>query len=236
MKKKNPLEKARIAQKGMKKNRLLVARKNWENSSGKSGQPASGAEKESGSSKNNDSNKSNSDASQRATKDEELAAKKNSELNNAPKNKAADSQRKGEGFHLGVSLGGKIALGPGIGAQIDLELTKNSITAKVSGFVGVGVQLQAKGNTAPASVLKDTFAPNSVKDVFSGVYVGKDEVKKEGVSFSTSKTADIGIGITGTYDLNNLNHSGLPNELGFGSVGGGVWWGGSIGVTHEFGE
>ena len=43
------------------------------------------------------------------------------------------------------------------------------------------------------------------------------------VGKSSSLTADICLGVTGTYDLNNQKSSGLPNSWGFGSVGGGVW-------------
>ena len=43
------------------------------------------------------------------------------------------------------------------------------------------------------------------------------------IGISSSVTADICLGVIGTYDLNNSKPSGMPNSLGFGSVGGGVW-------------
>lgn len=47
-------------------------------------------------------------------------------------------------------------------------------------------------------------------------------------SSSSTNTVDICLGINGTYDLDNLNSSGLPNSWSIGSVGGGVWKTGSI--------
>lgn len=48
--------------------------------------------------------------------------------------------------------------------------------------------------------------------------------KSNDVAFS----ADICLGVTGTYDLNKQKSSVLPNSGGFGSVGGGVWKTGTI--------
>ncbi len=39
-----------------------------------------------------------------------------------------------------------------------------------------------------------------------------------------SSNADIGLGIVGSYDLNDLNKDGLPNSFSAGSIGGGVWY------------
>ena len=44
------------------------------------------------------------------------------------------------------------------------------------------------------------------------------------------------MGIVGTYDLDNLNKSGLPNDFSFGSIGGGVWKNFTLTVTYTFGE
>lgn len=38
----------------------------------------------------------------------------------------------------------------------------------------------------------------------------------------------LGLGVTGTYDLNNLKSSGLLNSWSFGSIGGGVWKTGTV--------
>ena len=54
--------------------------------------------------------------------------------------------------------------------------------------------------------------------------------------FSRSTTAEIGLGITGTYDLDNLNKSGLPNSWGAGSVGGGVWHNGTVSIPFGWGS
>ena len=39
------------------------------------------------------------------------------------------------------------------------------------------------------------------------------------VDHGAGETADICLGVTATYDLNNQKSSGLPNSWGFGSVG-----------------
>ena len=44
------------------------------------------------------------------------------------------------------------------------------------------------------------------------------------VGVSSSLTADICLGVTGTYDLNNQKSSGLPNSWGFKSVGGDAYF------------
>ena len=41
---------------------------------------------------------------------------------------------------------------------------------------------------------------------------------------SSSTTVDIGAGVVVTYDLNNLNDTGMPNSFSAGIVGGGVWY------------
>ena len=40
---------------------------------------------------------------------------------------------------------------------------------------------------------------------------------------SSSTTVDIGAGVVVTYDMDNLDDSGIPNSYGYGGVGGGVW-------------
>ena len=66
--------------------------------------------------------------------------------------------------------------------------------------------------------------------------VGDSLTRNDGTTVTISTTADICLGITGTYDLDNMNSSGLPNSWGFGSVGGGVWKNGSIVIPVHKGK
>ena len=88
-----------------------------------------------------------------------------------------------------------------------------------SGSVGVEIQTPAvtKGTLSFKNYMK-----NSIGKQYSM------SLDTSAVGLSSTNTADICLGINGTYDLDNLNSSGLPNSWSIGSVCGGVWKTGSI--------
>ncbi len=117
-------------------------------------------------------------------------------------------------------FGGKLALVLGLGAEGGVILdTSGNIYAYLSGSVGCGIQTPSttKTDLSTLQYLKKSVGPT-----------GGFSLDPTQVGTSSSLTADICLGVTGTYDLNNQKSSGLPNSWGFGSVGGGVWKTGTV--------
>ncbi len=125
-----------------------------------------------------------------------------------------------EDLAFSFGFGGKAALIVGLGAEVGVMVDKSfNIYLYASGSVGVGIQTPAvtKGNLSFKNYMK-----NSIGKQYSM------SLDPSSVGLSSTNTADICLGINGTYDLDNLNSSGLPNSWSIGSVGGGVWKTGSI--------
>ena len=117
-------------------------------------------------------------------------------------------------------FGEKVALILGLGIEGGVSLdTSGNIYAYISGSVGCGIQ-------TPSSTKTDLSALQYLKK--SAGLTGGFSLDPTQVGTSSSLTADICLGVTGTYDLNNQKTSGLPNSWGFGSVGGGVWKTGTV--------
>ena len=116
------------------------------------------------------------------------------------------------------SLGGKLALILGLGAETGIIFdTSGNWYWYLSGSIGCGVQTPTKTNLSTLQYLS--------KAAGSSLGVSLDPTQ---VGTSSSLTADICLGVTGTYDLNNPKASGLPNSWGLGSLGGGVWKTGTV--------
>jgi len=116
-------------------------------------------------------------------------------------------------------IGVKLALLLGGGVEMGIIVDKNlNVYFYASGSIGTGIQTPA------------VKTPLSTKDYLFNARGQSTSISLDPshIGFSSSTTVDIGLGITGTYDLNNLNKSGLPNSYGYGSAGGGVWKNGTI--------
>ncbi len=119
------------------------------------------------------------------------------------------------GFSSSISYGGKVALILGLGAEGGVILDPSmNLYLYFSGSIGCGIQTPATTRT-DLSVME--YLQKAV-DYSGGISFDPTEI-----GLSSSLTADICLGVIGTYDLNNSKPSGLPNSFGFGSVGGGVW-------------
>ena len=138
-----------------------------------------------------------------------------------PQGNAQDSNqnvvasKKSNDVAFSYGFGGKLALVLGLGAESGfIGDTSGNLYWYLSGSVGCGIQTPSttKTDLSTLQYLK------SAKGLSGGVSLDPTQVGK-----SSSLTADICLGVTGTYDLNNQKSSGLPNSWGFGSVGGGVW-------------
>ena len=143
-----------------------------------------------------------------------------------PQGNAQDSNqnvvasKKSNDVAFSYGFGGKLALVLGLGAESGfIGDTSGNLYWYLSGSVGCGIQTPSttKTDLSTLQYLK------SAKGFSGGVSLDPTQVGK-----SSSLTADICLGVTGTYDLNNQKSSGLPNSWGFGSVGGGVWKTGTI--------
>ena len=117
-------------------------------------------------------------------------------------------------------FGSKVALILGIGVEAGVVAdTSNNWYLYFSGSLGCGIEtpfmtktdLSTKQYLNKALGIKDSFILDPTK-----------------VGYNVSKTADICLGVVGTYDLENQNESGIPNSFSFGSVGGGVWKTGTL--------
>ena len=115
---------------------------------------------------------------------------------------------------VNISYGGKMALIVGLGYEVGITIDSNGdFSPYVSGSLGVGIQTPtAKENLSLAQLIR--------KSNDRGGSISMDEPSKGG---SSSTTVDIGAGIVVTYDLDNLDDSGVPNSYGYGGVGGGVY-------------
>ena len=143
-----------------------------------------------------------------------------------PQGNAQDSNqnvvasKKSNDVAFSYGFGGKLALVLGLGAESGfIGDTSGNLYWYLSGSVGCGIQTPSttKTDLSTLQYLK------SAKGFSGGVSLDPTQIGK-----SSSLTADICLGVTGTYDLNNQKSSGLPNSWGFGSVGGGVWKTGTI--------
>ena len=143
-----------------------------------------------------------------------------------PQGNAQDSNqnvvasKKSNDVAFSYGFGGKLALVLWLGAESGfIGDTSGNLYWYLSGSVGCGIQTPSttKTDLSTLQYLK------SAKGFSGGVSLDPTQVGK-----SSSLTADICLGVTGTYDLNNQKSSGLPNSWGFGSVGGGVWKTGTI--------
>ena len=77
-----------------------------------------------------------------------------------------------------------------------------------------------QGIQAPSTTKTDLSTLQYLKSTIG--FLGGGSLDPTQVEKLSSLTADICLGVTGTYDLNNHRSSGLPNSWGFGSVGGGI--------------
>lgn len=119
-----------------------------------------------------------------------------------------------------VGIGGKCALILGLGAEGGFIIDKSrNLYGYISGSIGCGIQTPS---TTKVDLSTLQYLNNS-KGISGSISL--DPTQK---GISSSLTADICLGIVGTYDLNNQKSSGLPNSWSFGSVGGGIWKTGTI--------
>lgn len=107
-----------------------------------------------------------------------------------------------------------MALIVGLGYEVGITIDSNGdFSPYVSGSIGVGIQTPTvKENLSPSQLIKE--ANGFDRSVST-------DASTKGLSSST--TVDIGAGVVVTYDMDNLDDSGIPNSYGYGGVGGGVW-------------
>jgi hypothetical protein len=116
--------------------------------------------------------------------------------------------------------GVRLALVLGLGIEGGAMVDKNfNAYLYFTGSIGAGIETPAITKT----------------DLSTGKYLARSKgltgslsVDPNQIGFTSATTADICLGVIGTYDLNNLKSSGLPNSYGFGSVGGGIWKSGTV--------
>ena len=108
-----------------------------------------------------------------------------------------------------------MALIVGLGYEVGVTIDSNGdFSPYVSGSLGVGIQTPTvKENVSPSQLIKEANGFDRS--------VSTDASTKR---LSSSTTVDIGAGVVVTYDLNNLNDTGMPNSFSAGIVGGGVWY------------
>ncbi|MBP5329273.1 MAG: LysM peptidoglycan-binding domain-containing protein [Spirochaetaceae bacterium] len=137
-------------------------------------------------------------------------------IKNATETVKLDINRTKSPVYISAGYGGKLALIIGLGAEggVIYDTQTNNVYIYISGSIGCGIQTP--------TVTKDCLSIDDFLNKTTGANIGFTLDPKQ-VGFSSSLTADICLGVNGTYDLNNLNSSGLPNSWGIGSVGGGVW-------------
>ena len=124
---------------------------------------------------------------------------------------------------FGVKAALVLGLGGETGLIVDINKNEKSLTLYwyLAGSIGCGIETPAvkKTDLTPMEYLKKSMGPT-----------GTIELDSNQTKTGSTLTADICLGVIGTYDLNNLNSSGLPNSWGVGSVGGGVWKTGILAV------
>ena len=127
---------------------------------------------------------------------------------------------------VNISYGGKMALIVGLGYEVGVTIDSNGdFSPYVSGSLGVGIQTPTvKENVSPSQLIKEANGFDRS--------VSTDASTKR---LSSSTTVDIGAGVVVTYDLNNLNDTGMPNSFSAGIVGGGVWYNNTT-VIHLYKE
>ena len=114
-------------------------------------------------------------------------------------------------------FGFKMALGVGLGFEVGYVTDGETKAIYITGSYGIGVQVST-GNYSSIGELMNSYKNPS--NLFSPS-IGSGSVTS---GTETSETVDIGVGVVGTWDLNNLDKSGLPNSWSAGSVGGGYWY------------
>lgn len=95
----------------------------------------------------------------------------------------------------------------------------DSVSLYITGSYGVGIQVSSSSKSDLVDVLKKGQGVSAT--------IGYDDSNsnQDNKIFTTSSTTvDIGAGVSVTYDLNNLNDTGMPNSFSAGIVGGGVWY------------
>ena len=113
-------------------------------------------------------------------------------------------------------FGLKMALVLGLGFEVGYVTDGETKAIYITGSYGVGVQV----STGNYSSIKELVKSPSPRSLFSPS-IGTGSIT---IGTETSETVDIGVGIVGTWDLNNIDKSGLPNSWSAGSVGGGYWY------------
>ena len=114
-------------------------------------------------------------------------------------------------------FGLKMALVLGLGFEVGYVTDGETKAIYITGSYGIGVQVST-GNYSSIEELMNSYKNPS--NLFSPS-IGSGSVTS---GTETSETVDIGVGVVGTWDLNNLDKSGLPNSWSAGSVGGGYWY------------
>ncbi len=114
-------------------------------------------------------------------------------------------------------LGFKAAFILGLGFEFGYITDGENSGIYMVGSYGCGIQASIGEYTN----IHDLLGSSKSATDFFAPSIGVGEITS-GTSGST--TADIGLGLVGSYDLNNLNKNGLPNAFSTGSIGGGVWY------------
>ena len=110
-------------------------------------------------------------------------------------------------FHVNIGISVKGAILLGVGAEFGITFdSKGGFGAYATLSVGTGVQVGTDFS------LEDLLSP-------TGNFSSGDIGSMSG----SSTTIDAGVGLIGTWDINNLNSNGSPNSTGGLSFGGGVW-------------
>src|SRR5574344_599480 len=135
--------------------------------------------------------------------------KKTSDSQNETKTKDENNESKiSITFTGGISYGGKAALILGLGTEGGILFSSDKhLYGYVSASIGVGIQTPASTEFRKSIIGLSPVL--SLDNTGSGCF--------------SNDSADICLGVIGTYDLKELNRNGLPNSWSFGSVGGGVW-------------
>lgn len=117
----------------------------------------------------------------------------------------------------GLSFGVKAAVIVGLGADVSFLWDGKNLDLTITGSYGLGVQTPTGNFSTFSELLEHSVSRGSPT-------LSSQEMTSSRISTTTSHTADIGLGVVGTYDLDNLNESGIPNSLSVGSFGGAVWY------------
>jgi len=114
---------------------------------------------------------------------------------------------------IGIGAKGAAVLGLGIEGGLAID-SDGGIGLYGTFSTGIGVQVGLAGESGKllSKIGKAIIGPNAG---WAGGSV------QTGISKST--TVDAGFFLMGTYDLGDLNKNGLPNGVGFGAIGGGIW-------------